>query len=286
MIDPLSEHEQLLTELNRKERDRENAPKREKAMQLAKRPVDITRYRNERNLMLYPFCSISKRKRLNAIKYRSADGRRWLEVTANHEYGMAKIWDFDLLRFALSKAGEIALQVGHFPSMIEFSAYECLKAIGRDPGNGKNLRWFAEALDRLVGTMYKGNIFRDGEDTTVGFRLIGYQYTKNEKGIDKIRITFDERLLESVTLFKGLLAIDPAVLREEAGIRKRLLELVAVSKGKEAAWMVGLERLQKMCAHEGKLRDFRYELKQYALPWEITFSKALEGENVTFSNPK
>jgi hypothetical protein len=58
--------------------------------------------------MFYPFCSTAKRKRLNSIKYESSDGRKSLMVTADHEYGMAKIWDFDILRYAISKAGEIA----------------------------------------------------------------------------------------------------------------------------------------------------------------------------------
>jgi hypothetical protein len=65
--------------------------------------------------MIFPFCSTAKAKRVKSIRYTSADGKRWLEVTANYEYGMAKIWDFDILRFALSKAGEVALQVGYFP---------------------------------------------------------------------------------------------------------------------------------------------------------------------------
>ena len=65
--------------------------------------IALTRYRSERNLMLYPFCSTSKTKRLKSIDYRSADGKRWLKVSANHDFGMVKIWDFDILRFALSK---------------------------------------------------------------------------------------------------------------------------------------------------------------------------------------
>jgi plasmid replication initiation protein len=89
--------------------------------------------------MLFPFCSTAKAKRVKGIRYVSADGKRWLEVTANYDYGMAKIWDFDILRFALSKAGEIALLIGYFPSYVDFTAYECLKAIGRITNTGKKL---------------------------------------------------------------------------------------------------------------------------------------------------
>ena len=157
------EHQKLLTELDRQRIEREarearerqeaeEAPLREQALELAKAPVDLSRYRNERNLMLFPFCSTAKAKRVKGIRYVSADGKRWLEVTANYDYGMAKIWDFDILRFALSKAGEIALLIGYFPSYVDFTAYECLKAIGRITNTGKSYTWIEEALDRLTTT--------------------------------------------------------------------------------------------------------------------------------------
>lgn len=242
---------------------------------LAKSPVDLTRYRNERNLMLFPFCSTAKAKRIKSIRYSSADGKRWLEVTANHDYGMAKIWDFDILRFALSKAGEIALQIGYFPSYIDFTAYECLKAVGRDVKAGKNYIWVEEALVRLVSTTYRGNIFREDENRSEIFTLINVEYLKNrEEQVDKIRINFNNRIQESAKL-RGLLAIDQMILKEESGIKKKLLELVAVSIGKESSWKIGLERLQSLCAHEGTLKRFKYELTQYDLPWEINFIKGI-----------
>jgi plasmid replication initiation protein len=290
------EHNALLAELDRQKAEKEarearerqeaaEAPLRERALKIAKTPVDLTRYRNERNLMLFPFCSTSKAKRIKKIHYVSADTHRWLEVTANYDYGMAKIWDFDILRFAISKAGEIALQVGYFPPYVDFTGYECLKALGRITNAGKSYIWLEEALDRLTSTTYKGNIFREDEKHSETFTLINVEYVRDEKKrIEKIRVHFNQRIRESAKL-RGLLVIDPAVLHEEAGIKKRLLELVAVSKGKESSWAVGLERLQAMCAHEGTLKRFKYELKQYNLPWKVSFSKAVDsGENVTFTD--
>lgn len=295
MTQSWEDHQRLLAELHQQRIERETreaqerqeaveAPLREQALELAKAPVDLTRYRNERNLMLFPFCSTAKAKRVKGIRYASADGKRWLEVTANYDYGMAKIWDFDILRFALSKAGEVALQVGYFPPCIEFTAYECLKAIGRDAKAGKNYIWIEEAFDRLVSTTYKGNIFKEDENRSEVFTLINIEYIKNQQGqVDKIRMHFNQRIQESAKL-RGLLAIDKTILREEAGIKKRLLELVAVSMGRESNWTVGMERLQALCAHEGTLKRFKYELKQYALPWEVTFSKTIHnGGNVTFT---
>ena len=168
MTQSWEDHQRLLAELHQQRIERETreaqerqeaaeAPLREQALELAKVPVDLTRYRNERNLMMFPFCSTAKAKRVKSIRYTSADGKRWLEVTANYEYGMAKIWDFDILRFALSKAGEVALQVGYFPPCIEFTAYECLKAIGRDAKAGKNYIWIddQEKMDEIFSIIHK-----------------------------------------------------------------------------------------------------------------------------------
>ena len=294
MAQTWEDHQKLLAELEqqriereareaRERQEAEEAPLREQALALAKSPVDLTRYRNERNLMLFPFCSTAKAKRVKGIRYISADGKRWLEVTANYDYGMAKIWDFDVLRFALSKAGEVALQVSYFPSFIDFTAYECLKAIGRDTKAGKNYIWIEEAFDRLVSTTYKGNIFKEDEDRSEVFTLINIEYRKNQQGqVDKIRMHFNQRIQESAKL-RGLLTIDKTVLREEAGIKKRLLELVTVSIGKESSWTVGLKRLQALCAHEGELKAFKRQLKEYKLPWIISFSKTTSNsEKVTF----
>ena len=296
MTNTWEDHQKLLAELDQQRVEREareaqkreetvEAPLRAQALELARAPVDLTRYRNERNLMLFPFCSTAKAKRVKGIRYASADGKRWLEVTANYDYGMAKIWDFDILRFALSKAGEVALQVGYFPPCVEFTAYECLKAIGRDTKAGKNYIWIEEAFDRLVSTTYKGNVFKEDESRSEVFTLINVEYLKNQKGqVDKIRMNFNHRIQESAKL-RGLLTIDNMVFHEEAGIKKRLLELVTVSMGKERNWTVGLERLQALCAHDGQPKEFKRQLKGYELPWKLSFNKSVNrNENVTFEN--
>src|SRR5262245_30349728 len=115
----LERHMELMKKLEREAM--ENSLEAKESEKLARKTIELTRYRSERNLMLYPFCSTSKKKRLKEIEYRSSDGKRWLQVTANHNFGMVKIWDFDILRFALSKAGEIARVTGHFPSFVEFT---------------------------------------------------------------------------------------------------------------------------------------------------------------------
>jgi hypothetical protein len=262
---------------------KEDTSEAKKANELTTKPLELTKYRNELNLMLYPFCSTSKRKRLKTINYKSSDGKRWLQVSANHEHGMAKIWDFDILRFALSKAGEAARHSGYFPAYTEFSIYECLKGLGKNPESGKNITWFKKALARLISTTYIGNIFRDDTKIELGFTLIRYEYIEQDEKNDRVRITFDERLIESVRYQNALLAIDSNIIYEQVGIKKRLLELVKVCKGNDPEWTVRLSRLKEMCAHEGELKKFKRLLRLYKLPWKLFFSKNIKGEDkITF----
>ena len=282
-MDQWERHQELMKKLEKNQM--ENSLEAKESAELASQSMKLTRYRNERNLMLFPFCSTSKRKRLKTIEYRSSDGKRWLNVSANHNFGMAKIWDFDILRFVLSKSGEIKNLTGYFPSSIEFSVYECLKAINRHPESGKNITWFKEAIKRLASTTYLGNIFRDDTRIESCFTLLRYEYFEVDSngGFDRIRMTLDERIVESARHQNGLLAIGSNVIKEESGIKKRLLELVKVSKGEAKEWTVGLQRLKEMCAHDGQLKKFKSQLRSYDLPWKLKFSKAASaGENICF----
>ena len=264
--------------------DQEEKPKVEKAIQLVSQKVELSAYRNERNLMLYPFCSTARKTRFTSIKYKTSDGKRWLTVSPNVEYGMAKIWDFDVLRYALSKAGEIARMEGAtFPPYVEFSAYECLKALKKTDSK-KNYEWLEAALDRLASTTYSGNIFREEERTKETFTLLSVKFISGDDGIERIRINFNERLIESARYYKGLLEIDPRILKEDSGLKKRLLELVKTGMGRNSDWTVGLVRLQELCAHEGELKKFKRQIKSFKdISWEISFSpKVGGGENVTF----
>lgn len=238
---------------------------------LANESIGIEALKNDRNLMLYPFCSTSKALRFKAINYISKDNKFSLEVTANNKYGMAKIWDFDILRFVFSKIDTIAKRTGYHPSSVAFSAYECLKFLGRNPNAGKNINWLKDALDRLASTTYKGNIFKEEGRHVTGFTLVKYEYIENDKrGIEKILISLDERLVFSLTNSNSLITINERVLEEHSGLKKRLLELVAL-KLSLGEWVVSIEELQCLCANNWAIARFKNEVKSFQdLPWYIS----------------
>ena len=66
--------------------------------------------RDQRETMERPFFSLSKNKRLKPIEYTSPDGQIYVHVSANQEFGMATIWDADILIWAASLLYELKKQ--------------------------------------------------------------------------------------------------------------------------------------------------------------------------------
>src|SRR3954454_23715544 len=90
--------------------------------------------RDQRETMERPFFSLSKRKRLKPIEYESRDGI-FVKVTANSEFGMATIWDADVLIWAASVLNEHRKRgLNDLPRTLQFHPYELLKTIQRETG--------------------------------------------------------------------------------------------------------------------------------------------------------
>lgn len=252
---------------------------------LASESIGIESLKNERNLMLFPFCSTSKALRFKSIQYISEDKLSSLEVTANNKYGMAKIWDFDILRFVFSKIDTIASRTGYYPSVITFSAYECLKFLKRNPNAGKNIEWLKGALDRLASTSYKGNIFKDDSKFVSAFTLIKYEFIEKNNGIEKISISLDERLVVSLRNSKSLVGISDRILEEPSGLKKRLLELVFLRLSADGVWSVLVDELQSLCANTWSIAKFKSEIKSFTdLPWIISEVKIHDKAYIRFKN--
>src|SRR4051812_31960660 len=114
--------------------------------------------RDQRETMERPFFSLSKRKRLKPIEYTSPDGSVWVKVEAMPAYGMATIWDADILIWAASTLIEMRERgINDLPRTLHFHPYNLLKSIRRDVG-GENYQRLRAALDRLKFTGLKTSI--------------------------------------------------------------------------------------------------------------------------------
>lgn len=91
--------------------------------------------RDQRETMERPFFSLAKRKRLKPIEYVSPDRGTFVNVFPNPEFGMATIWDADVLIWAASYLNDMKRKgQNDIPRTLHFHAHDLLKAIGRRSG--------------------------------------------------------------------------------------------------------------------------------------------------------
>lgn len=106
--------------------------------------------RDNRDVMEYPFLSIQKGRK-KPIEYASKDGRLTVSVAAPEKYGLATIWDWDLIIYLSAHIND-ALENGQEPNQwIEFAPHDALKYMRKSTG-GKDYKELVKTLRRLLNT--------------------------------------------------------------------------------------------------------------------------------------
>jgi len=95
-------------------------------------PDDGVSPRDQRDLMERPFFSLAKSKRTKPILYKAGDTE--VEVYAVPEFGMATIWDADVLTWAATQIVEAAGKGLRTSRFVRFTPYQLLVATGRGTG--------------------------------------------------------------------------------------------------------------------------------------------------------
>lgn len=279
----------------REAQEREMARMQVLAMELSQSPsLSLTACRNDQHLMRYPLFSTSRGKRLEPIEYQCRDrhgNRRYLTVTGNAKYGMADQRDADIVRYALSKMGEVFLKTGYAAPYVRVSAYELLQSIGKDAGK-KGYLWLRQAMRRLAGMLLETNILTtDPQDPAVEYvgSLVSFEVKPGAGGSGRkawgdIAIHIAPVLYRSAAL-RGLLCIEQSVMREQGNLRKALLERIQVFMGDKQSWSVELRRFAELCAIDPAqpLWRFREDMKRARLPYGVRYHRNSQGrEIVTF----
>ena len=119
--------------------------------------VDL-RFRDQKDTMERPFFSLSKSKRMKSIEYRNENDGIFVTVQPHQDYGMATIWDADVLIWAASVLSDMKnRRLNEIPRELKFQPHDLLKVIGRATG-GKDYLQLRGALDRLKSTIINTNI--------------------------------------------------------------------------------------------------------------------------------
>lgn len=229
--------------------------------------------RDQRETMERPFFSLSKRKRLKPIDYVSPDRKVTVHVSANSEYGLATIYDLDILIYCASVLIEHKRSgKNDIPQTLFVVPYDMLKTIKRDVG-GRAYELLGNALDRLQSTTVKTNI-RSGDEVETTFSWIdSFSQIKDRSGqVRGMRITLAKWFYDGVLMEGGVLAIDTAYFSLTGGRERWLYRVARKHAGGAGAdgFAISLPTLFEKSGVEGDYRRFKFELakivKENALP--------------------
>jgi plasmid replication initiation protein len=249
--------------------------------------VDL-RFRDQKDTMERPFFSLSKSKRMKAIEYVNENDGIFVTVQPHQDYGMATIWDADILIWAASVLCDMKNRgTNDIPRELKFQPHDLLKAIGRSTG-GRDYLQLRDALERLKTTVVTTNIRTQRNKKNAMFSWIdGWEdlvdaQTKESRGMT---LTVSDWFYRGVTEDGGVLSIDPAYFSITGG-RERWLYRVARKhaggNGKDG-FAISMPILFEKSGAEGTYRRFKFEIlrivKRNDLPaFSLSPREGSEGE--------
>jgi len=225
--------------------------------------VDL-KFRDQKDTMERPFFSLSKSKRMKPIEYVNENDGIFVTVQPHQDYGMATIWDADILIWAASVLCEMKNRgTNDIPRELKFQPHDLLKAIMRSTG-GRDYAQLRDSLERLKTTVVTTNMrVKRGQKTTMFSWIDGWEdlidaQTKESRGIT---LTVSDWFYRGVTEDGGVLSIDPAYFSITGGRERWLYRVARKHAGGNGAdgFAISMPTLFEKSGTEGTYRRFKFE---------------------------
>jgi plasmid replication initiation protein len=226
--------------------------------------VDL-KFRDQKDTMERPFFSLSKSKRMKPIEYVNENDGIFVTVQPHQDFGMATIWDADILIWAASVLCDMKNRgTNDIPRELKFQPYDLLKAIGRGTG-GKDYVQLKDSLERLKTTVVTTNIrAKRGQKTTMFSWIDQWDdlvdaETKESRGMT---LAVSDWFYRGVTEDGGVLSIDPAYFSITGGRERWLYRVARKHAGGNGAngFAISMPVLFEKSGAEGTYRRFKFEM--------------------------
>jgi len=242
--------------------------------------------KDQREVMERPFFSLAKRKRLKPIEYQSPDGEVSIHVSGNPAFGIATIWDADILIWATSHLNKMR-QAGEndLPRTLHTTSYDLLKAIRRDTG-GKGYKELQGALQRLEATTIQTSIRGSKRNRLSQFGWLDSWVMESDAKTGAPRgltLTLSNWVYEGVLQERGLLTLHQDYFALSGGLERAIYRIARKHAGDQATgWTCRIGVLHDKTGSESPLKQFSYLLKRIiaanALPdYELSWATAADG---------
>ena len=242
--------------------------------------------RDQRDTMERPFFSLAKKPRLAPIEYHVGDV--WVEVSANPKFGLATIWDADILIWASTQVTE-ALDRGMTPNrVIHFHPHNLLKSIRR-PTGGEHYKRLRAALDRLTHTAVRTNIRANGKKKAASFHWLESWTEVIDEATGEptgMTLTLPDWLFDGIAMKGGVLTIHEDYFLLTGGIGRWLYRVARKHAGhQQIGWQFTMRQLYEKSGASSRFSDFAIDVRKVveedSLPeYALTLRKNEEGEEI------
>ena len=222
--------------------------------------------KDQRETMERPFFSLQKRKRVKPIEYSSPDGETWVKIEAIPAYGMATIWDADILIWAASTLNRMREQgVNDLPRTLKTTSYDLLRAIKRDT-SGRAYQELQAALQRLQTTSISTSIRAPKRRTKAGFNWLDKWTLEVDPDTDQPRgmtITLSDWVYEGIMGERSLLTIHQDYFLLTGGLERALYRIARKHAGNQkGGWTCRVEVLRDKTGSDSKPKEFNRMLRK------------------------
>lgn len=240
--------------------------------------------KDQQDIMAFPACSLSKRPRYSKIRFEDSRGS-WIEIVPHQDHGMANIWDFDIMLYAVALVRQMKEQELEKPKTVTFRGYDCLKFIGRGDST-KDYESLRDSLTRLKATGVKTNIRLDEiYDPERGGFVAKEEYhefnwvsewkerrevfRKNpftgERQLisDGFEVTFPHWFIDGIWAEENLLVINQQYFDLTSGYERFLYRTARKFCGRQQEWTISLRSLHKRSGSTSSYHLFVNHIKKY-----------------------
>lgn len=230
--------------------------------------LDARSLRDDVDIMSLPFFSIEKTPRREPIEFERiiGDRRQYIRVSPG-EYGLATIWDNDIILYLRTQIVEAMNRNKEVGRRVSFHIHDCLVATGRRTG-GKDYEAFKDALTRLRTTSVLTNISTTDEIADEGFGWIeSFKIVKRRTAggsdmMSRCEVVVSEWLFGLFVNSRRALTVDSAYFDLQGGLERKLYGIVRKHLGQQSRWQIGADTLKDLCGVKRDLRRFTYDLKK------------------------
>lgn len=243
--------------------------------------------KDQREVMERPFFSLQKRKRLKPIEYRSPDGEAWVKVEAMPAYGMATIWDADILIWAASVLNRMKEQgINDLPRTLTTTTYDLLRGIRRGTG-GRAYQELQAALQRLETTSIRTSVRAPKRRTEAQFGWLDGWTLEVDPETDQPRgmtITLSNWVYEGIVRERSLLTMHQDYFLLTGGLERAIYRIARKHAGQQrGGWSCRVELLREKTGSDSKAKEFNRMLRKIIeadqLPdYSLSMTQTVDGE--------